>query len=160
MEGLVPGLSVQDADFSEATVVYDRRTLWFYLPKSNQYASIPAAEITADAPGDLGDLRPGALDHFLMWRYRNAAEFAKTAKFLREESIDIKGAKIDCLVLTVAPSGKLEYTWWVEKQTYRIVREDDAGNSAVFTSIRLNEPIPDELFKFEPPAGAKRIEPQ
>ncbi|HTA69548.1 MAG TPA: hypothetical protein VK776_14765 [Bryobacteraceae bacterium] len=95
-----------------------------------------------------------------MWRYRHAEDFTKGAKFLREESIEITGAKIACFVLTVAPSGKLEYTWWVDKQKYRVLREDDAGNRAVFTSIRLNEPIRDELFKFEPPPGAKKLEPQ
>lgn len=160
MEGALPGLSVQDTDLSDGIMIHDGSTLWFYLPKSNQYASIPAARITADAPGDLGDMMPEAVDHFLMWRYRSAGDFVKGAKFLREESIEIVGAKVACFVLTVAPDSKLEYTWWVDKQTYRIVREDDAGNSAVFTSIRLNEPIRDELFKFTPPRGAQKMEAQ
>jgi outer membrane lipoprotein-sorting protein len=161
IDGAIPGLRVQDTDLSDAIMIHDGSTLWFYLPKSNQYASIPAAALSANGAGDSGDMRPEAVDHFLMWRYRSAGDFVKSAKFLREESIEIAGTKVACFVVTVSPTNLgLEYTWWVDKQTYRIVREDDAGNSAVFTSIRLNEPIRDELFKFEPPPGARKMETQ
>jgi outer membrane lipoprotein-sorting protein len=142
-------------------MIHDGSTLWFYLPKSNQYASIPAPALSANGAGDSGDMRPEAVDHFLMWRYRSAGDFVKGAKLLREESIEIGPAKVACYVVTVSPPDLgFVYTWWVDKQNYRIVREDDPGNSAVFTSIRINEPIRDELFKFEPPRGARKMETQ
>lgn len=162
MEGAIPGLTAQGSDLGEeGVVVDDGSTLWFYFPKPNQYASMPVSSLTADAPGDLGDLRPEAMDHFLTWRYRGAADLTDGAKFLREESIERAGQKIDCYVLTVLPLKRgLTYTWWIEKRTNRILREDDGGNSAVFTSIRLGEPIRDELFKFEPPPGARKLQMQ
>ena len=46
---------------------------------------------------------------------------------------------------------------WVDKKSSRILREDHPGVSMVFTSIKLNESLPDELFKFVPPAGAQEI---
>jgi outer membrane lipoprotein-sorting protein len=162
MEGAIPGLTAAGSDLGEeGLVVDDGSTLWLYFPKPNQYASMPASALTADAPGDLGDLRPEAMDYFLTWRYRGASDLAGGAKFLREESIDIAGQKIDCYVVTVSPQNHgLTYTWWIEKKTNRILREDDAGNSAVFTSIILGEPIRDELFKFEPPPGARKLHMQ
>lgn len=147
--------------FGEGVIVHDGSSLWFYSPKSNQYASIPASALTADNAGKLGELRPQALDYFMTGRYRRAADFIDGAKFLREESVEIAGVKVACYVVTVSPqSPNLTYTWWVDQKRYRVLREDDAGNSAVFTSIKLDEPIRDELFAFEPPAGARKREVQ
>jgi outer membrane lipoprotein-sorting protein len=101
------------------------------------------------------------MNYFLTWRYRSADEFTDGAKILREESVTIAARKIDCYVLTVLPEKRgPTYTWWVEKTTSRIIREDDAGNSSVFTSIKLDEPIPNAVFKFEPPPGATKFEMQ
>jgi outer membrane lipoprotein-sorting protein len=161
VEGAIPGMNVQDSNFGEGVVIHDGSTVWFYFPTPNQYASFPASALTADAPGDLGDLRPEAMDHFLTWRYRGAADLTGGAKFLREEFIEVARAKVACYVVIVSPERRgPAYTWWVDKRSYRILREDDAENSAVFTSIRLNQPIRDELFKFEPPPGARKLQTQ
>lgn len=140
--------------------VHDGSNLWMYMRDSNQYGVISADKLTADAPGDLGDASPEAMDHFIMWRYRGAADFAGNAKFLREETIEFSGARVDCYVVALFPNGKTAYTWWVAKSRYVILREDDAGNSAVFKTIKLNEPLADDLFQFVPPPGARKIEPQ
>ena len=39
----------------------------------------------------------------MMWRYRGATDFVEGAKFLREETIEIAGFKLDCYVVTVLP---------------------------------------------------------
>ncbi len=161
MEVALPSTVIPDSDFREQVTIDDGSMVWIYLPKVNQYRSFRASELTDDAPGDLGDIRPEAVDNFLMWRYRSATDFADTAKYLREESVEIAGVKVACYVVTVSPEKrKLTYTWWVEKKAYHVVRGDDGGNSAVFTSIKFNEPIPDEVFKFEPPPGARKVETQ
>jgi hypothetical protein len=50
-------------------------------------------------------------------------------------------------VLTVSQKkGGVPYTWWVDKEQHRILREDNPGSSTVFTSIKLGEPLPDSLF--------------
>jgi len=163
MEGLLPGMGGPNSDLgSEGVFVDDGTTLWFYFVKPNKFASIPASALTPDAPGDLGDARPEAMDYVMTWRYRGAADFIqKEAKYLREDVLEIAGKKIACYIVTIAATmASLTYTWWVDKTTYRILREDDAGSSAVFTSIRINESIPDAMFKFDPPPGAEKIETQ
>lgn len=161
VQGGMPGMSLENSDLGEATIIHDGSAVWFYFPKSNQYGSFPASALTADAPGDLGDLRPEAMDHFLMWRYRGAVDITDGSKFLREEAIDVAGAKVVCYVVTLVPEQRgSAYTWWVDKKLYRILREDHAGSSAVFTTIKLDEPLAEELFKFVPPPGARKIETQ
>jgi outer membrane lipoprotein-sorting protein len=161
MQGAIPGAPAGESDLGESLAVDDGTTLWFYFSKPNQYGSIPATALTADAPGDLGDARPEAMDHFMMWRYRAAADFPDQAKFLRDESIGIAGNKIDCYVVTVSPQRRgPSYTWWIDKTRNVVRREDNANSSTIFTSIKLNEPIRDELFKFEPPPGAQKVQMQ
>jgi outer membrane lipoprotein-sorting protein len=161
MEGGMPGMNVKNSDPDEAVIVHDGSAVWFYFPKLNQYGSFPASSLTPSAPGDLGDLSPEAMDRFMMWRYRAAANSNTGSKYLREEAIDIEGAKVACYVLTISPERLgSAYTWWVDKKRYRIRREDHAGSSALFTAVKLDEEIPGELFKFEPPPGAKKVEAQ
>jgi outer membrane lipoprotein-sorting protein len=103
------------------------------------------------------DLRPESVDDSMMWRYRGAADFAGGAKLLRQEEIEFAGAKIDCYVISVSVNGGgVLITWWIEKKRSRIVREETAASRAVFTTIKLGESLPDDLFKFEPPPGAKK----
>jgi hypothetical protein len=45
--------------------------------------------------------------------------------------------------------------WWIDKKDSRILREDHAGSSAVFTTLQLNDLAPDDLFEFTPLPGAK-----
>jgi len=150
-EGGLPGT------FADGTIVCDGSTVWFYQSQSKQYGSLPLSALTAEAPGDLWDASPEAVDSFIMSRYRGATDFAPGAKFLREEAIVYAGAKISCYVLSV-PQRKDTYTWWIDSKRYWVLREDHAGASSVFTTIKLGEPIPDERFRFEPPPEAKKVE--
>ena len=158
MEGMVP-LGGDASDFGDTVIVCDGSFVWFYVGKTNQYASFPLGEATADAPGDLGDLRPEAIDLFIFARFRHAADFIDGSKFLREEVIDLAGRRVDCYVLAIPPKSELPApTWWVAKNSYQVVRRDDAESSTVFSTIKLNEPLPDELFTFKPPPGAGKLE--
>ena len=103
MEGV--GLFGDDPVFAEAVILDDGSAVWFYLPKSNQYTSFPASQLTDDAPGDLADLRPEAVDYFMMSRYRGAGDYTNGAKLLREVALEISGTKVNCFVLQVALHG-------------------------------------------------------
>ncbi len=149
-----------DSDISalgNLVMVFDGSAVSFYLPKTKQYGSIPASALNANDAGDLGDLKPEAMDDFMVSRYRSAADLVPGASFLREEGIDFGGAKVDCYVISVSLRGAA-HTWWVDSKRYLILREYDAGSSSVFTTIKLGEPLPDELFKFEIPAGALKLD--
>jgi outer membrane lipoprotein-sorting protein len=156
MQGSIPALSIPDPNFKEATIVYDGSDVWFYFPKTNAYGSFPSSALNGG--GDLGDLKPEVMDRFMTARFRGAAGYTKGVQFLREESIEVAKAKVPCLVVMVLTgASESPYTWWIDKVRYRVLREDHEGTTSIFTSIRLEEPIRDELFKFEPPEGAKKL---
>ncbi len=158
MEGMVP-LNGDALNFGDMVIVCDGSLIWFYLPKTNQYGSYPLSEATADAPGDLGDLRPEAIDLFFLDWFRRATDFIDGSKLLREEAIDFAGKKVNCFVITVPEKrDNSASTWWVDKDSYQVVRMDTAESSAVFTTVKLNESLPDELFTFKPPPGAGKLE--
>jgi len=155
METAMPGTESSDATLEKMTIVDDGVTVWSYLPDSNEYDALPASELTDGTAGDHGDLRPASMDNFMMWRYRSASDFIAGAKILRDEAIELAGGKVDCYVVTV--STKMgPYTWWVDKQNFYVLREDSTGSSSVFTTVKLNGPLPDDLFKFQPPPGARK----
>jgi outer membrane lipoprotein-sorting protein len=163
MQGAVPGMSGKYPVLADALAIHDGSTLWFYFPKMNQYGSFAASELTEDA-GDLSDASPKSMDLFLMGRFRSVADHTAGSKFLREEAIEIAGAKIDCYVcrvVTVSPEGgESTFTWWIDKKRYRVLREESVNaartSTTVFTEMKLGEPLPDELFTFKPPAGARK----
>ena len=155
MDGALPGMDAEPFS-GEALIVYDGDTLWFYFARQNQYGSFPTAALTAHGASDLGDMKPEFVDPSLMGRYRSATDFAGGAKLLRQEAINYGGAKVNCYVLSVSgKDGSSPYTWWIDSTRYLILREDSADSSVVFTSIKLGEPIPDTVFKFEPTARSQ-----
>ena len=156
LEGTIPeGFLDLDhnADFPEEVVmVHDGSALWFYLPKSNLYYSIPGDALAADREGSAHT--PAATDSIFMQKYRDAADFVEGAKLLREEEIEIAGTKTECYIVSVP---KKAYTWWVDKKTFRVLRETSPYGETDFTTIKLNEPLPDSLFNFSPPADARKL---
>ena len=118
----------------------------------NQYASYPASTIGKDLPDEL---ETSGVDYVTMSRYRDAAKNAVVAKFLRNEKIEIGGANVACYVVSL-PDRNTQNTWWIDKKNSHVVREDSDKISTIFTTIKLDEALPDELFKFEPPPGARK----
>jgi outer membrane lipoprotein-sorting protein len=135
-------------------VVYDGATITFYDPESNMYAVYPATALGDTLPDDL---EPDGVDFFIMSRFREAAKNGGAATFLREEALEVAGAEVPCYVLSVR-RGNGEYTWWVDKKSNHIVREDREGSSMVFTTIKLGEELAAGVFQFQPPPGARKNE--
>ena len=75
-------------------MVYDGSALWFYLPKTNQYGSVPASALTADAPGDLGDMRPEAVDEFMMLRFARLANWRQPPNFFATKLLISEGPRL------------------------------------------------------------------
>lgn len=159
IEGQLPRMNFGGVEFGDGIIVHDGSAAWFYFPKVNQYGSFSADRLTAEAEGDLGDLRPEFVDQVVMSGYRGAVERAPGAKFLREETISLGGSRVACYVVAITPAGdEPSNTWWVDRKRHVVVREDQGGSSVVFTSVRLGEPLAPELFRFVPPPGAKKLE--
>lgn len=152
MEGADPNMDNADGTFDEIILVCDGSSEWLYHPKGNEYGVVTGRDVAGDF---------GAMEDLAIGRFRRAADLSGKAMFVREEPLQINGTDVDCYVLTLPISipreGTSVHTWWVDKKSNRVVREDHDGSSVVFTIIKLNEPLPDDLFKFAPPPGARKM---
>jgi outer membrane lipoprotein-sorting protein len=154
LEGSFAGIASDDPNMEEAVIVHDGSALWFYYPKANIYGSIPADQVAADPEGSAHT--PKATDEVTMRKYRVAKDFIGGARFLREDEIEFDGAKVSCYVLSIPEKSPGPYTWWVEKTSYRVLREVTDDGSTDYTTIKLGS-APDSLFRFEPPPGARKV---
>ena len=63
-----------------------------------------------------------------------------------------------CYVVIDTPFGNTDSaTWWIEKKSYRVIRQDTGNSKVMFTAIKLGEPLSDELFQFKPPPSARKV---
>jgi len=137
-----------EPDPDDALRIDDGANLWAYYAKANQYISIPA--------NLFGDKQAASIGQATLSRYSGIADVADQVKFVREEALSFGASKADCYVVLVPKRGNLAAeTWWIDKASYHVVRIDNDESSIVFTTVKLNEPLPDNLFKFTPPPGAK-----
>lgn len=87
-----------------------------------------------------------------------------TAKLLREDRI----GTADCYVIevhdvTTSPGGDLV---WIDKQRLAILRQETSltsggitqSTTADYTTMKIDEPLRDSLFRFNPPPGAKQVD--
>jgi len=100
----------------------------------------------------------------LFIRYIGFTELADQARLTREETIEAGGARTDCFVVAIAGKGQEDYTWWIDKKRFVVLREDTKprdpdlpATSVVFTVAKFDESLPPELFKFTPPPGSKKV---
>jgi outer membrane lipoprotein-sorting protein len=146
-------MEISSGTIHESLVVADGRYLWMYSPRLNQYARTQLDESAIETIKYAASLGPyqGNVDE---------------AKFLREETVEVGGAKIDSYVLQVTRLLRetAVNTWWIDKKRYIVVRDDvvrnplnaDIRGRTVWDPTKLNEPIPDDVFSFTPPTDAQR----
>ena len=149
--------------------VYDGRTVWEFRPGANQFARQDQATFKPPMMNMLSD----PVDTY------KDLEKAEGAKLLREESIEAAGGARPCWVIEVPskfrPSGPMlersPTTYWVDKSTSLVLKESqstkmkmptmDAPQTTTTTSTysvaRINEDLPDKLFRFDPPEGAAEV---
>jgi outer membrane lipoprotein-sorting protein len=136
------GMSSPAYPGEKMNLIYDGSTLWVYLPKSNRYTSVPSDQL---APRDR-----------MMGTIEGVFEGAGEPRLLREETIAFDGdAAVECYVIRFEPGGA---TSWIDQRRFIILREDTPASSTIFKTVKLNEPLSDDLFKFTPPEGAAKIE--
>jgi thiol-disulfide isomerase/thioredoxin len=117
-----------------------------------------------------------------------AAAGRTTYRTLRDQVIRIKGRTYDCWVVETEIVGETvsmpelglpdttesgTITSWIDKnlmlevQSMGVMTAKSAGRSPVKVNVKtvtesltVNEPVPDSVFTFTPPAGASEVEPQ
>src|SRR5271168_2109157 len=63
VEGAFPGADADTPETGAAvTIIDDGSVVWFYIPRANQYSSIPVSALNEAAAGDLADLKPERQD--------------------------------------------------------------------------------------------------
>ena len=104
----------------------------------------------------------------------------QNAKFLRQEKLSVDGKDVDCDVIEAeyepnfADRTRQEgpKTFWVDRDRSVILKTSyllkinsaasggplEMDQSITVTSIRLNQPVPDRLFAFVPPEGAREVD--
>jgi peroxiredoxin/outer membrane lipoprotein-sorting protein len=149
--------------------VYDGQTVWEYRAGANQFARQSQATYKPPMMNTLRD----PVDEY------KALDKAEGAKLLREESLEAAGGVRPCWVIEVPSKLRLggpvlersPSTYWVDKSTGLVLKElqstkfkapmmDTVQTQTVtttYTVAGINETLPDELFRFQPPDGAAEV---
>ena len=149
----------------------DGKTLWEYWAMGRQYVK-KSVEPGSDAAGENAFLPENYVK-----RYRQLAEKASGARWLREETLSLDGKDVRCAVIEVDletdPAMKKmpesAHTLWIDKQNAMILQEKwdskmemmgaatEGCNTVVYKSIHIGQPVADVLFTFTPPANSKEV---
>jgi peroxiredoxin/outer membrane lipoprotein-sorting protein len=135
--------------------VGDGQDEWLYRPDTNEYSKTPLADAAGTHIGALAQI-----DRHI-----------RTAAIAREEQFLVNGKPVPIYVVDVARDqwsrGSLE---GAEHTMYRIDRNSFVVYKAItyspkateillYTITKWNQPLPDSLFHFEPPASARAASP-
>jgi len=162
------------------TLVSDGQTRWVCAPKFKQYTrrAAGAAGDSRESSGAAGfDLLLGRAALRLM-EYERLTEWLREAKSLPDEAVEVSGQKINCSVVEVeygSPASAMTVlssrkTFWIDQVRHIILREIatsqarspagitlDTKQTITFTTAKVDEPIPETLFAFTPPEGAREM---
>jgi thiol-disulfide isomerase/thioredoxin len=150
-------------------MVSDGEQTWNYVAALGQYRTQPAK-----APSDSGGVAGGVFSSRLLTSYRSLADDVVSARVVREESIDVGGIQRPAWVLEARfnyggpkdPPRQL----WVDRERNVILRQRGSTTlqspegsvqqteTLEYTMVKLNEPVPDSLFVFRAPAGARSVD--
>jgi outer membrane lipoprotein-sorting protein len=151
------------------TDVYsDGKKAWVYSPSKNTYMAVKPGAAANDALDEQKlkdeDVVAYALQMASLAMQQLLPSERASAKILREEKIGER----DCYVIemhdeTTPPEGAL---LWVDKSRLVILRGEQALNTggvtqttrADYTTAKVDEPLPEDLFTFKPPPGAKQVD--
>lgn len=162
-----PNKMVTIVQGSQSLQVYsDGKTMYIYSPEKKEYMKMPAPVSLAQTGGGLGSGDPAQIGMQLQ------AMFGQGAKKLADQRVGGKPA----FVLQSSRSGqsqdgtgsfKMTATAFIDKATYvlrQITIDASQGQGAekaaqtivlTFASQQINPNLPDSVFAFKPPAGAK-----
>jgi outer membrane lipoprotein-sorting protein len=146
---------------TEMVSVSNGRNSAAYFPQLNQYV----VDNTEDSSSVVDSMRNTVLPP------HGAKLEAENARLLREASIETDAGPTTCYVIEIPEEKEpgiypQSYTWWVEKGSNKLLREDrrrvaprgSDESITVYQTVKLDEPLPEELFVFTPPPGARKVE--
>ncbi len=156
-------------------IVSDGRNTWMYIGRVNQYTKKPAAS----SPEALLETLNAGLGQQV--NLPNSNDPYLSAKIAREETVQVGGKSIESYVVEAAlnkitiPGGLTltdgQQTAWIDKQTKLALKMTidsvmtggplaapiETVQRVEITSFEVNQPVPDSLFVFTPPPGAREV---
>ena len=157
-------------------MVSNGRNTWMYLGRLNQYTKTAAAS-SPDAL--LESLNTGIGQRLELPENKDPYV---SAKISGEEAVAVEGKPIDCYVVeavlnkVTVPGGMTlsdgQQKVWIDKKTKLALKMTtdsvmsggplaapiETSQRVEITSFQVNQPVPDALFVFTPPAGAKQVD--
>lgn len=152
--------------------VSDGDTTWTYMPRLHEYTHKRSStgDGAAQQPAPFRNQNPVA-------EYERLADYAPVARVIRQEGAMISGREIPCWVVELpgAPetaNGVQNFPrlLWIEKERSLVLRDvlssrvrrpytppSEQIRTCTFTLAKINEPLPDPLFQFVPPDGAREV---
>jgi outer membrane lipoprotein-sorting protein len=153
LETIMEPRAVGDDDSSplSAVFVFDGSRYWGYNPARNVYT----VSRMKDLPLDIDKAFGIAEFRDLLGSY--SRQGGTSIRILKEDRVTVGGRLRDCWVVELAfPVGSEQL--WIEKGTYYVLRVDAGEASLVYRTIELNKPLPEGLFHFAPPQGARLVD--
>ena len=172
-QALNPGKSRTEmtmAGMQGTLMISDGENIWFYMPMLKQYTKLPSSDPMHNLTDAMG-----------LSNLPDMKALTANAKVLRSELLEVDGDRRDCWVVESRPEkialpmqagGEIQdavYTLWIDKILGLQLKTSFAGKvkagaaapatdmSMVTTtrSMKFDEDLPDSLFVFTPPEGAK-----
>jgi outer membrane lipoprotein-sorting protein len=156
--------------FNHVTTISDGLTAWNYNSAQNQYTknNVTPALLDTEPPEVTPETFVLQAEAVFLTRYVQLGKAADRARLLRKETLQTAGGAAACYVIEIQaplPGYRDTYTWWVDEKSYLVLREDTKPtapkrplSSTIYSTAMIGEPIPDELFHFSAPPGAKLVE--
>jgi outer membrane lipoprotein-sorting protein len=159
-----------DDRYGSVTMVSNGSTVWNFSAGLKQYTkgstSLPMAD--TEPPEVTPDIFVFQAETFYITRYARLATAVDHATLIRQEAMQTAAGRVDCYVIQLKaplPGFRDDYTWWVDQKRFVVLRDDTQPASArwrpsssVFSVTSINEPLPEGIFQFMPPAGARLVE--
>ena len=153
--------------------VSDGSQTWTYYPALEQYQHLPVSRpdiLDPDAGGGAG-MRI-SFGSALLANYRGVGMTVAAVRMRPVDYLPFDGGQRECYVLEVTYQGGDDTpvrSFWIDKERFVVlehqVRTVESGAGArierletvVYDRVDLDQPVPDSLFAFSPPAGAKEV---
>jgi outer membrane lipoprotein-sorting protein len=132
-----------------ALMGFDGSTWWGYRPDLGIYSTGKPVSLDADAMG-IGPFRDllGTFDKQGGRNMRVSGE---------DRLVTADGKERQCFVVELTyPQDTTRL--WIEKGTYHVLRMEEMGSTITFNKIELGVQFSEDVFRFVPPAGARKVD--
>jgi outer membrane lipoprotein-sorting protein len=152
-------------------VVSNGKSAWLYSPTNNEYMKVQPGTAPATPMGDADVEVKTAVPYAMQMarQFLQAFEVGPqtTSAIVKDEDIAIGGERAACYVIAIKgrPGPGSVTTWWIDQKRHVLLREEiqnetktsSESATTVYTTVSIDEPLPDALFLFTPPPKARLV---